>query len=61
MKKEKNIGNFEDELRLSEPNQRGWKTVYSHGKLYEKKTIIHDNGTTRIYNPLPLRKEIKQR
>ena len=57
MSKEKNIFNHDDDISLSEPNELGWEIVLNHGKLYEKKTIIHDNGTTRVYNPIPWKKK----
>lgn len=57
MRNEKNVDNCLEEIRVSEPDELGWEKVYKDGKLYEKKTIISDNGTTRIYNPIPLRKK----
>ena len=57
MNRKKNVGNCLEEMRLSEPDELGWEKVYKDGKLYEKKTIIRDNGTTRIYNPIPFRKK----
>lgn len=57
MRNEKNIGNRVEEMRLSEPDELGWEKVYKDGKLYEKKTFISKSGTTRVYNPIPLRKK----
>lgn len=57
MCKKKNVDNCVEEIRVSEPDELGWEGVYKNGKLYEKKTIISDNCTTRIYNPIPLRKK----
>ncbi len=53
-----NIGK-RNEIVCGEPNELGWETVYRDGRLYEKKTIIHDNCTTRIYNPISLKKKEK--
>ena len=57
MSKEKNIGTHLEEMRVSEPDELGWEKVYKDGRLYEKKTFISNNGTTRVYNPIPLRKK----
>ena len=57
MRNEKNVGNCLEEIRVSEPDERGWEKVYKDGKLYEKKAFISNNGTTRVYNPIPLRKK----
>ena len=57
MRNEKNTGNSVEELRVSEPDEQGWEKVYKDGELYEKKTFISNNGTTRVYNPIPLRQK----
>ena len=53
---EETFGKY-NEIMCGEPNELGWETVLKDGKLFEKKTIIHDNGTTHIYNPIPLKKK----
>ena len=45
-----------NELVCSEPDKLGWEMIYKDGTFYHKKTIIHDNGMTRIYNPITLKK-----
>ena len=57
MSNKKNVATHVEEMRLSEPDERGWEIVYRDGKFYEKKTMIHDNGTIHIYNPIPFRKK----
>ena len=57
MNRKKNVGNCLEEMRLSEPDELGWEKVYKDGKLYEKKTIVSNNCTARIYNPIPLAKK----
>ena len=57
MSQKKNVGNCLEEMRVSEPDELGWEKVYKDGKLYEKKTFISNNGTTTVYNPIPLKKK----
>lgn len=57
MRKNNNVGNYAEEMLILEADELGWKVVYKDGTLYQQKTIIHDNGTTRIYNPIPLKKK----
>ena len=49
-----------EELQVLEPDERGWEVVYKDSKFYRKKTFIHDNGITRVYEPIPMRKKEKQ-
>lgn len=55
---DQNIGKS-NEFICVELDELGWEVVYKDGTFYHKKTIVHDNGLTRIYNPIPFKKKEK--
>ena len=46
-----------EERQILGPDELGWELVSKDGKLYEKKTLVYDNGTSIIYVPLPTQKK----
>lgn len=49
------MGSFLEDILIGEPDEHGWTLVIHEGKLYEKKTIYYDNGTSTIYAPIPFK------
>ena len=56
MRKNNNVGNCTEEMLIFEADELGWEVVYKDGTLYHKKTIIHNNATVHIYDPIPFEK-----
>ena len=44
------------EFQIIEPDERGWEVVVKDGTIYEKKTLVYENGATTIYDPIPFKK-----